>query len=858
MTVAALWSVLDGSGTAVGLQDWLPSSSPPTAAATATANHHRRRPKRLAIDLSIWICEAQTSTVLRNFHADPAVFLAYQRAVALLKMGIQLIAVLEGDRRRGRGGSGSGPTSNSNGISGSRRRGNAGAFAAACRNCERMLALLGVPVVRAACEGEALCALLDQRDVVDGVLSNDGDCLLFGAITVYTDFSLENLQRGAVRRYDASNLRAVVAAAAAEDAEDGGDNDAAPTVATARITLCRDDLIAFAILCGSDIAGDGVSTMGAKKAIKFIDMCRRSDASTRTALETLRHWDAEARLHAATTAAASAPAAAAAAGAATESDHADADGNAGPAGDATKQRCCSLCLHAGDKRSHSMNGCSLCGTSAGEGCYPVSVAERYKGAVKEKVLGMTPTFASQPTIEAYRNPNGNAIPTTTTATLSVSADLTMQQPRYQEALRSALLFKGNSRSTSQEYLRQTMPKLLARLYILEKAKFTLPENRYASSSSNFSDDVPTPRKIIGQKIKTGRPTYLLEWVIGKEEENQLIFVTSEWQSIVDAKMSALVDAFRREEQKSQNEEGRRAMFGQGRGRSIGVAGSAPYTFFGGRGRDGGGGGNNRAGAKRRALVQGRQGGAGGKGGGGKRERKFFASSRAAPSDGNIMPRHDEADRPLAAGNDTQHIVRFMRKNGWREEEEDEEEEDARGGGRYQRQVGENRSSSDCSELSFDGLDDFDNVGHGDDGTETKQSGSVDDGLEASRHAHASKPVYDHQADAGVLYETPKQYRRGNLANPHSGFKEFVSEEKKENKDILETKISEAAVQEQVIDTHAAATANHRRPVLETPNIYYFGQLANPRVPSAKDPETNGDSNSEDGLDAEAGFKNPIE
>jgi len=267
--------------------------------------------------------------------------------------------------------------------------------------------------------------------------------------------------------------------------------------------------------------------------------------------------------------------------------------------------------------------------------------------------------------------------------------------------------------------------------------------------------VPTPRKIMGRQIKSGRPHYLLEWVLGKkEEEDQLIFVTSEWQSIVDAKMSALVDAFRRNEQKAQNEENRRAMFGQGRG------GSASYSnnFGGPGGGRSGGGGNNRAGAKRRALVQGRQGGAGGKAGGGKRERnfKFFASSAAAAQ-------HDEADKPLAAGDDTQLIARFvMRKSDSRDEEECQEEKDTRDGeGHHQRKVAENRSSSDCSDLSFDEFDDFD-------GGESR-SGGANDIVGASRNACGSESVNDLHANAGVLYETPKHtpknYCFGQLANP---------------------------------------------------------------------------------------------
>jgi len=804
MTVAALWSILDGGGcgTAIGLQDWLP-----TAAITTC---RPSRPQRLAIDLSIWICEAQTSTV-RNFHADPAVFLTYQRAVTLLKMGLQLVAVLEGDRRR------------------SGRRGNAGAFAAASENCERMLSLLGVPVVRATHEGEALCALLNRRDVVDGVLSNDGDCLLFGATTVFTDFSLENLQRGAVKRFDATNLQAALAPE--EGADDGGAARAAP--ATSRIALDRDDLIAFALLCGSDIVGNGVPTMGAKKAIKFIDMCRRSDASTRTALEVLQLWDAEARLHAAvkTTAAATVVSA-------TDTDANSGVATATAASAATKQRCCSLCLHAGDKRTHEKSGCAECGSS--EGCFPVSVAERYKSFVKDKALTMQPTFASQPTLEAYRNPNGNAIPRTTTGTtLGVSAELPMQKPRYQEALRSSLLFKGNSPSTSEEYLRQTMPKLLARLYILDKAKSTLPENRYASSiSSNISEDMPAPRKIIGRQTKDGRPVYLIEWVIGRKKEEALIFVTSEWQSIVDAKLSALVDIFRRAEQKSRNEDSRLAMFGQGKGR--GSRGGAGGGRLGGEG--GVRGGNNRAGAKRHAQNLGR------KGARGKRERNFSASLAVARARGNDLPRHNhEADKPLTAGDDTTNLAKFiMRKNHV--------------GGGEEIDADDENVGSDCSDLSFDGFDDI-----GDDGDDRgKGVGNKSTNIEKSENASGHGRAYAYKqlnhVDGGA-YKTPNQYHQGNLANPHAGFKPFESKEKEDGDGLeLEPKLREpVASEDDVTGAHAAAADAFRPLVLETPNVYYYGQLANPRELPPKEPETNDDDTSslQRDPDVEVRFKTPM-
>ena len=87
--------------------------------------------------------------------------------------------------------------------------------------CKAMLRALGVPVARAKAEGEALCALLDSSALVDGVISNDGDCLLYGARTVYSNFTSENLEEGRVLRCDAGRLSALVVAAAAPS-ESGG------------------------------------------------------------------------------------------------------------------------------------------------------------------------------------------------------------------------------------------------------------------------------------------------------------------------------------------------------------------------------------------------------------------------------------------------------------------------------------------------------------------------------------------------------------------------------------------------------------------------------------------------------------
>ena len=193
----------------------------------------------------------------------------------------------------------------------------------------------------------------------------------------------------------------------------------------------------------------------------------------------------------------------------------------------------------------------------------------------------------------------------------------------------------------------------------------------------------------------------------------------------------------------------------------------------------------------------------------------------------------------------------MRKGDSRDEEECQEEKNTRDGeGHHQKKVaGTTRSGSDCSDLSFDEFDDFDGGG--------SRSGGANDIVGASRNACGSESVNDLDANAGVLYETPKhQYHGGNLANPHSCLKDFSSEEIQENKDGLETEtkilVAEATDQEQPIDARTAAAAANYGQVLETPKIYCFGQLANPRVPPAKEPET-----AEGGLDARDGFKTPM-
>uniref|UniRef100_H3B409 GEN1 Holliday junction 5' flap endonuclease n=1 Tax=Latimeria chalumnae TaxID=7897 RepID=H3B409_LATCH len=56
--------------------------------------------------------------------------------------------------------------------------------------CCEMLECLGIPWVQAAGEAEAMCAYLNANGYADGCITNDGDVFLYGAQTVYKNFTM--------------------------------------------------------------------------------------------------------------------------------------------------------------------------------------------------------------------------------------------------------------------------------------------------------------------------------------------------------------------------------------------------------------------------------------------------------------------------------------------------------------------------------------------------------------------------------------------------------------------------------------------------------------------------------------------
>ena len=509
MTVSSLWKALDkgGSGKAVGVQQLVDPSASSNAAQNPRPHQLPTKPQTLAVDLSIWICESLTSYGMSEQNANPALHLVFTRTMKLLNLGINLVVVIEGKQRIR---DFSGDTADK-----FRKRRSGTAFWKACKDCENMLGLLGVPVVRAKSEGEALCALLSQRGIVDGVISNDGDCLVFGAKVIYTKYSNENLDNGRVIRYELGSLYAEVEAS---DDEDIGDSETGTIV-----KLSRSDLISFALLTGSDLVGAGLPKVGHKKAIRFIRKCQQDNPLTKetASLDELRSWaiaaTADMPLH----------------------HDSGADKEKG------SNKCCSRCNHTGSKRSHEKHGCAICGTEPGEPCYLVTAEDRFRKSLRAKALAMRPKFDPSQVYEAYMRPNANQLPVQFVGLHAVH----MSPPRLVSLLGMPLIVKGRSFEGSRAFVRNQVSQLLSRRE-LHRGNHSLAEETANGVDRHITRERPVAKEINKALTQNQVPCYEVTWIVNAtatDENGEGVdgyeYTTVEARDLVEQKYPKLVEAF---------------------------------------------------------------------------------------------------------------------------------------------------------------------------------------------------------------------------------------------------------------------------------------------------------------------------
>uniref|UniRef100_A0A3Q4HVJ8 GEN1 Holliday junction 5' flap endonuclease n=1 Tax=Neolamprologus brichardi TaxID=32507 RepID=A0A3Q4HVJ8_NEOBR len=188
--------------------------------------------KTLAVDLSLWVCEAQHVQAMMGRVTKPHLNLFF-RVSSLTLMGVKLVFVMEGEAPKIKA-----ETMNKRTETryGGFKKTSRGRFKAVLRECAEMLDYLGVPWVTAAGEAEAMCAYLDSQGLVDGCITNDGDAFLYGARTVYRNFNMNSkLQDPQVDCYQTSRVQT-------------------------DLNLSRENLVGLAILLGCDYIPKVVKT----------------------------------------------------------------------------------------------------------------------------------------------------------------------------------------------------------------------------------------------------------------------------------------------------------------------------------------------------------------------------------------------------------------------------------------------------------------------------------------------------------------------------------------------------------------------------------------------------------------------
>ena len=185
------------------------------------------RPYRIAIDVSIWQFQAQsgkggTNPVLRTF---------YYRLLRLLRLCIQPLFIFDGPNK---------PPFKRN------KRTGQGIASLPDYMTKAMLQKFGFPYRTAPGEAEAECAVLQREGIVDAVLSEDVDTLMFGCTKLLRNWSSEGVRGNKtpthVNVYDAEAIK------------------------RGKSGLDREGMVLVALMSGGDYIPAGVPTCGIKTA----------------------------------------------------------------------------------------------------------------------------------------------------------------------------------------------------------------------------------------------------------------------------------------------------------------------------------------------------------------------------------------------------------------------------------------------------------------------------------------------------------------------------------------------------------------------------------------------------------------
>ncbi|KAK2746628.1 hypothetical protein FQN57_002972 [Myotisia sp. PD_48] len=188
------------------------------------------RPLRLAVDVSIWLFQVQAGQGGYN----PALRTLFFRLARLISLPIHPIFVFDGPNR----------PKFKRGKLVSRYRDGGPQIALS----KKLIELFAYPYHTAPGEAEAECAKLQSTGIVDAVITNDVDALMFGSKNTMLNFSKEAKQSGAATHVDIYRT---------EDCGDGAESN---------VSMDTGAMVLFALLSGGDYSPAGVAFCGRKLA----------------------------------------------------------------------------------------------------------------------------------------------------------------------------------------------------------------------------------------------------------------------------------------------------------------------------------------------------------------------------------------------------------------------------------------------------------------------------------------------------------------------------------------------------------------------------------------------------------------
>lgn len=441
------------------------------------------RNKRVAVDLSYWI--VQHETAIKAHTRDPHLRLTFFRTINLFsKFGAFPVFVLDGTPSplksqarilrffRASGIDLSSLPVAESGISVERNQ----TFKKCVQECVELLELLGMPVLKAKGEAEALCAQLNREGHVDACITADSDAFLFGAKCV-----IKHLHPNSKEPFECYHM---------VDIEAG-------------LGIQRKHLIAISLLVGNDHDMNGVRGIGVDTALRFVKTYSEDEVLNR-----LREIG--------------------------RGDNIVIPGNLNSEGDSVhsleeayqkpKLLHCSLCGHPGSRKAHLKSACQYCSSVTGEDCLKkpqgfkchcsaCNLEQKAKEQQKKenwqlkicKKIALEPNFPNLEIVEMYlRDKNG----------IDDNHQIAWANPKT-EMLIDYLAY---SQHWEPSYIRQRMLPFLSTIFLREMASD--PNTELLCGQYDF-------HSIHRVKVRYGHQLYVVKWRKAARTVADAVYTTPE-------------------------------------------------------------------------------------------------------------------------------------------------------------------------------------------------------------------------------------------------------------------------------------------------------------------------------------------